>query len=72
MRIVFGLVAAILVCAGWMICPVSLRAEVTRTVGPDSEIVEEMRAGADVIAAALAIRAPDLSDENGDDRRRGY
>ncbi|AZU02705.1 hypothetical protein X907_0155 [Glycocaulis alkaliphilus] len=72
MRIVFGLVAAILVCAGWMICPVSVRAEVTRTVTPDAEIVEEMRAGADIIAAALAIRAPDLSDADGESRRQGH
>lgn len=65
MRIVFGLAAAILVCAGWMICPVSLRQEVTRSVTPDAEIVEEMRAGTGIILAALAVQAPDLDGDDG-------
>ncbi|KPP82072.1 MAG: hypothetical protein HLUCCA04_04920 [Oceanicaulis sp. HLUCCA04] len=67
MRFVFGLVAMIVLCAGWMVCPVSARDHLTRSVTPDAETVEEMRAGVEVIAAALSVQSPDLDehDENG-------
>lgn len=72
MRIVFGLIAAIIICAGWAVCPVELRDHMARTVIPDAETVEDMRAGTEIIAAALAIRAPDLSDADGESRRQGH
>lgn len=72
MRFVFGLVAAIIICAGWAVCPVEMRDHVARTVAPDADTVDEMRAGTEIIAAALAIRAPDLSGENGEDQRPEY
>ena len=71
MRFVFGLIAATIICAGWAVCPVEMRDHVARTVAPDAGMVEEMRAGTEVIAAALAIRAPDLSRESGEEDRPG-
>jgi hypothetical protein len=68
MRFVFGIAAAVIICAGWAICPASLREEVTRSVTPDAETVEEMRAGAEVILAALTVQAPDLDE----DERAGH
>lgn len=63
MRFVFGFAAAIVILAGWAICPVSLQNQVARSVTPDAETVEEMRAGAEVIVAALSIRSPDLRED---------
>jgi hypothetical protein len=67
MRLVFGFVAAFVICAGWMVCPSSLRDQVAQAVAPDDETISEMRAGAEVILAALSVQAPDL-DETEDGR----
>ncbi|MGP1274725.1 MAG: hypothetical protein ACQRW7_04830 [Caulobacterales bacterium] len=64
MRYVFGFLAAAVILGGWTVCPVSVQDQVTRTVTPDAQTVEEIRAGAEVIAAALAFRSPDLDGED--------
>lgn len=68
MRAVFGILALILVTAGWAVDPFALRDRVAEEVRPDEETVKEMRAGVEVIAAAISIRAPELSDETRDTR----
>lgn len=68
MRFLFGLVAAVVICAGWTICPVSVRDHLTRSVTPDAETVEEMRAGVEVIVAALSVQSPDLEERDSTNR----
>lgn len=68
MRIVFGVLAVLLITAGWAVDPLGLRDRIAEEVRPDEETVKEMRAGVEVIAAALAIRAPDLGEEERDAR----
>jgi hypothetical protein len=63
MRKFFAIMAVLLITAGWAVDPLGLRERVAAEVRPDAEIIEEMRAGVEVIAAALSIRAPDLGEE---------
>lgn len=71
MRFVFGVLAIAVIGAGWVLCPVAVRAEVYRAASPDAEIVSEIRAGAETIWAAITIRAPDLDQDSGDEAGRG-
>lgn len=71
MRFVFGVLAIAVISAGWVLCPVSVRAEVYRAATPDSEIVSEIRAGAETIWAAVTIRAPELDQDSGEEADRG-
>lgn len=63
MRLIFGVLAIALIGASWVVCPASLRDSVTRSVTPDAETIADMRAGTEVILAALTIQAPDLGED---------
>ncbi len=69
MRVVIGIIAVLLISAGWAVDPLDLRDRLAEEVRPDEEIVEEMRAGVDVIVRAVSIRAPDFAEE---EREAGY
>lgn len=68
MRAIFGVVALVLITVGWAVDPFALRDRVAEEVRPDEETVREMRAGVEIIAAAISIRAPELNDETRDTR----
>ncbi|MCC5980695.1 MAG: hypothetical protein JJU26_03140 [Oceanicaulis sp.] len=68
MRTVLGLVAALIITAGWMVDPLGLRDRMAAEVRPDEETVKAMRAGAERIIAAVSVRAPDLADDERDAR----
>lgn len=63
MRAVFGVLVLVLATVGWVADPLALRDRVAEEVRPDEETVKEMRAGVEVIVAAISIRAPELNDE---------